>query len=291
MTSDGARTTMWKQSLAAISASPWWGYGWRQTMFAQKLAAAQVPGWLATDYAHNILLDLMIWIGVPSAALLLLWVSRWTLRTVTRIDGDRQLFLAASVVPLAFHSLFEFPFAYSYFLLPVAWILGHLAAEQESSGNQSAISSKPQPLVLACLAIYACIGIAVIDEYLRIEEDYRVMRFELRKVGRTPEGYERPEVIFLTQLDAIVKAGRMLPRAGMSAEELATMRVASERNGWATLDLGYATALALNGRPEDAQRRLELISAVYGPESGAQARAMFRQLNRQTPKAGGAALK
>ncbi len=280
LTSDSARLTMWKQSLAAIEAAPWLGYGWRQTMLAQKMAALEVPGWLATDYAHNIVLDLLIWVGVPLGLAIVAGTSWWLLRAARRSSDMRQIFLLAATVPVILHSLFEFPFAYAYFLFPAAWLLGQLAASQASLPT---IKRDARPWALAFVVAYGSMAVALGTEYLQVEEDYRVMRFELRRVGRTPPEYERPQLSLLTQLDALLKLGRLVPTAGMSRTELEHLRVASERNGWATLDLNYAAALALNGQPQAASRQLESIGAVYGPQSARQALDLFRQLQLKHP--------
>lgn len=284
LTNDSARLTMWKQCLAAIEASPWWGYGWRQTMLAQKMAALEVPGGLATDYAHNIVLDLLIWAGVPLGFAIVAGATWWLVRATRRLSDLRQVFLLAATVPVIVHSLFEFPFAYAYFLFPTAWLLGQLAVSQGPALPQLRSERDARPWMFALVIAYGSLALALASEYLKVEEDYRVMRFELRRVGRTPAEYERPQLQLLTQLDALLKLGRLAPKPGMDPHELERLRLASERNGWATLDLSYAAALALNGQPKAASRQLASIEAVYGPESGRQAIGLFRQLKSTYPQ-------
>lgn len=284
LTSDNARVVMWKQVWAAIQDSPWWGYGWRQTMFAQKMAAKHVSGWLATDYAHNLVLDLAIWIGLPAALLLTGFGVIWIIRSLWRVTSERQLFLMAATVPFLFHCMFEFPFAYAYFLFPVAWMWGQLSAEQRDEGFRLPATAMHRAAGIALLVAYGTVVTAIAVEYLDVEEDYRVMRFELRHVGRVPAGYEVPRLHLLTQLDALLKMGRMVPARHMSADQLDALRVASERNGWATLDMTYAAALGLNGQPEEAARRLAQITSVYGAETGQQAKELFHGFSIKYPE-------
>lgn len=283
MANDSGRLTMWKQSLAAIQASPWYGHGWHQTMLAQKLAAVTVSGWQATDYAHNLVLDLAIWVGIPLAVVLVVAGLGWFLARMANVTKDRELFVLIATVPFAVHSLFEFPYAYAYFLFPVCWLYGR--AQAESAGPSARPGLKRHNYVGAIVLIgYTVMGLVIFQDYMAVEEDYRVMRFELRRVGRTPAGYESPKIEVLTQLDAILKAGRLAPVRNMPAADLEMMRKASERNGWATLDLGYAVALALNGDVSEASRRLRLIRKVYGEESGRQAVMLFREFADKYPE-------
>jgi O-antigen ligase len=285
LASDNPRLVMWHQAMAAIADAPWVGYGWRQTMLALKQAAMKVPGTLATDYAHNVVLDVLIWVGIPLGALLVGALAFWLVRAWRRIADRRQLFLFAAAVPVLVHSQFEFPFAYAYFLFPVAWLLGALAASQQR--QPATRSPVPSGLVrtgaLLLLGAYAVLCTAIALEYLEVEEDHRVMRFELRRLGKLPQGYEAPRLLLLTQLKELLELGRLEPRPGMSENTLNRLRLASERNAWATLDLTYVAALGLNGQPEEAARRLVLLGRVYGKQSGTEAAEIIRAYRATQP--------
>jgi hypothetical protein len=282
MTRDGARTVMWAQMMDAIQQSPWWGYGWRQTIVAQKSAVLSHPGELATDYAHNLLLDVMLWVGVPLGLLLLGATGWWLFRLAQRARTMPDTLLAASVIPFLVHSQFEFPFAYAYFLFPVAWVLGLLKGQECALRPETlARPAWPRPVFAAVLLGFAGLCAAVAHEYLLAEEDYRVMRFELRKVGERPASYEAPRLVLLTQLDDLLRAGRMVPRAGMSESELELLRRVNQSQGWATLHLSYAVALALNGRPQEATLELQRLRALHGETSYRQALAHFTALRAQ----------
>lgn len=282
---DNQRFVMWRQVLSAIADHPWLGSGWRQTMLALKAAALRTPGRLATDYAHNFELDLFVWVGVPLGAALLLAGAWWLARTWWRIADARQLLLFAATVPFLVHAQFEFPFAYSYFLFPAAWMWGVLAASQAPAPSVGANDSwRIRAFALLLCTAFSALSVAIAAEYMQAEEDYRVMRFELRRVGHVPVGYEAPHLVLLTQLRELLALGRVRPAQGMSPELLARLGAASARNGWATLDLTYATALALNGQPREAERQLALLGFVYGQESAAQAYGMFRAFQVAHPE-------
>ncbi len=273
LTDDNARVVMWKQSIAGIGESPWLGYGWRQTGVGQKAGAIHVGGWLPTDYAHNIVLDVLLWVGLPLGLLLAGIAAWWLVRALLRLRGPTQVFAYAVLVPLLVHSLFEFPFAYSYFLFPAAWLLGLLAQLQGPALDAGGTWVRRGALAVTLL--FGVLGAAVVAEYLEVEEDYRVMRFELRRVGKRPADHQAPDLKLLTQLDETLKLARLRPTVGMPERDIERLRVASTSFGWVWLHLSYAVALGLNGRAAEASRQLALIRAVYGPDLYAQVKQLF----------------
>jgi O-antigen ligase len=280
---DNSRLVMWRQALAAIGDAPWLGHGWRQTMYALKKASIAVPGSLVTDYAHNLVLDVLIWVGIPLGILMLALAAAWLLRLWRRIVDARELLLFAAIIPVLVHSQFEFPFAYAYFLLPVAWLLGALAASQANAQGRKAVRPWPATMSTALLLGFASVCFLVALEYVEVEEDYRVMRFELRRVGQVPTGYSVPQIHVLTQLRDVLEMGRVEPKAGLSPEVLERLQKTSEHNGWATLDMNYALALAYNGKPEEASRRLAQLQNVYGRHTAQHSYAMFRAYQAAHP--------
>ena len=283
---DSARQVIWKQVAAGIVQSPWAGYGWRQGMSGQKAGAASVDGWQASDYAHNIVLDAMLWVGVPLGLLLTGAATWWLARVLVRAAGATETLLFAAILPLLVHSMFEYPFAYSYFLLPGTWLAAVLWRVQQERRLRYAMPPPPRPRWRAGLAVvlFAGLGAAIAREYLLAEEDHRVMRFEMRRVGRTPAGYEAPHLVLLTQLDEMLKLGRIAPRPGMPAGEIDRLREGSVRFGWANLHLAYAMSLAMNGAPREAEHELRLLHASYGDEAYANARTLWNGMQQLHPE-------
>jgi hypothetical protein len=283
---DSARQVIWKQCVAGIEQSPWVGYGVRQSMVGQKAGAATIDGWQMSDYAHNIVLDLMLWVGVPLGLLIAGAAAAWLVRLLLRTQGAIEVLLFGSILPLLVHSMFEFPFAYSYFLFPgtcVAALLARMQRERLAAAPVRGATHAARWRVAAALVLFGATSVAIVQEYLLAEEDYRVMRFELRRVGRTPEGYEAPHLVLLTQLDEMLKLGRVVPRENMPRAEIDRLREGSVHFGWATLHLVYAMSLAMNGDPHQAEKELRLLRASYGEESYATARQLWTGMQAQHP--------
>lgn len=274
---DSARFTIWSQMLAAIQQAPWLGYGWRQTVVAQKVGASVIEGALPTDYAHSVILDVLLWLGIPLGMLLLILVGWWFLKAARKIEGPSQFLLLAGTLPVAVHSLVEFPFVYAYFLFPVGWMLGALSRLQNRGQQRGWTIKSPRARGAAaiCVMLVTAMCAWVALEYFQAEEDHRVMRFEMRRVGRTPAGYEAPPLVLLNQLGELLRLARLEPYPGMPAQDIERMRVANASFEWATLQLRYAVALGLNGRPEEASLQLRSLRALYGERSYQQALGVF----------------
>ena len=265
---DDERLAIWKQVIAGIAEAPWFGYGWRQTGTAQRAGVELVPGNLPTDYAHNIALDVLAWAGLPLGILLLLLGVWWVLRTIRDLKNSTEFLLFSATIPFLVHSMVEFPFAYAFFLFPISWIFGFLHARQmpRQFRAMSAENRFEKLLPIVGLLSFAILCGLVTKEYLAAEEDFRIMRFEMRKVGARPVDYQAPRLMLLTQLDDLLKIGRLNPIRGMSQIEIERLRKANLSRHWGALDVKYMVALGINGQPAEATKQLREIRALYGPE-------------------------
>lgn len=259
----GFRTIVWPQLLEAAMQKPWLGWGVRQTSLALTSVVHAHPISEPYTYAHNIVLESILAFGIPITVLLLagaaLWLSRrWSARRTTL-----GWYCMALWVPLTIHALLEFPYAYAYLLAPAMLALGIL------DGTSSPVQAGRVPItvVIAGLAATWLLAAWSVRDYIEVEEDFRVARFEAGRIGVTPADYERPKVRLLTQLGALVEAARLLPEPGMSAEQVALAGEAAARWPWPALQNRYALALALNGQPSAAEKELRVILAMHGEAS------------------------
>lgn len=254
------RWVIWPQLVQAILLRPWLGWGVGQVSVAHNAVADGYPVSEPYTYAHNIVLDLAAGVGLPLTLLLVLLVSVWVWQ---RLHAARQLkpwYCVALMVPVAVHSLVEFPFAYAYFLVPVMFVVGALEAEL---GSRSVLQFSAKSM-LAGLFIGTGVLIWLAIEYVRIEEDFRIVRFEALRFGQTPSSYERPSIYLLTQLDALLHGGRIVPRPNMPAQEIELARAVALRFPWPATQNRYALSLALNGNQAEAMRQLRVMRAHHG---------------------------
>lgn len=259
-TSAGGRLVVWPQLMAAISLRPWWGWGVGRVSEAHNSVAHVYPSSEPFTYSHNIVLDLMIWVGIPITILLVLGIGIWIWRRMTATENRLTWYCIALALPFATHSMLEFPFAYAYFLVPIMFGIGILEAIQ-GRGRVLMIRLIPARVIVLILAMLSA-GSAV--EYVSIEEDFRIARFEAMRIGQTSSEYQRPTVVLLGQLGTLLEGARLLPRPQMNLEELALAKEMALRYPWTATQNRYALSLALNGNPGEALRQLQVMRAMHG---------------------------
>lgn len=274
---DAARITIWKQMLSGISQSPWLGYGWNETPTAHAAGSLAVPGSLTYTNAHNIVLDLLAWNGVPLGLLLTGACAYWFVSRMVRSTQSNAIYAMACLLPIAVHSMVEYPFAYSYFLLAAGVMVGIVEASQ--LGEK--ITRLRLRWIMATLSIWFVFGSYMSYEYFLIEEDFRIVRFENLKIGQTQLNYEIPDVWVISHMGAMLKAARQQAKPGMTSDELENLRKASLRFPYGSLGLRNALALGLNGDPVGATRQMAVIRGMYGENYYQAAVSVLRDLEKE----------
>lgn len=262
-TEAGIRPVVWAQLLEAIRLHPWAGWGLGSVSEAHNHVLHAYDDGAPFSYSHNILLDLAIGVGVPLTVFGVLTGGVWLWRKVRATSNLLPWYCIAIILPLAVHSMLEFPFAYAYFLAPVMFAVGALEALVPGRAAWN-IAGRVVAAVFLGISVLAAYSVA---EYAAIEEDFRIARFEAIRMGQTPEDYRKPEVRVLTQLGALLEAARIKPRAGMGADELTLARNTALRYPWPATQNRYALSLALNGDTAEAIRQMRVMKAMHGKKT------------------------
>jgi hypothetical protein len=257
---NNGRWLMWKQIASGILASPWTGYGWDHTPAAQMAGVIQHPGVLATGYAHNVALDAMAWLGIPLGVLACVAGALWICSRARHARGQLPVFAGAVAIPVVVHSMFEFPFAYAFFLLPLGMMLGTI----EASHPGAAVVKASRRWVIALSLAAAVLGAQIAREYIPAEDDFRFLRFEALHMGHTPDTHSRPRFVVLTQFAALLEVGRTKPGPGMSEQDIQRVRSVTLKYAWAPPAFIYAAVLEANGRHAEAAHQMEVIHGMYG---------------------------
>ena len=259
---DGERALIWKQVISGIGQAPWFGYGWNQMPAAHAAGSLYYPGSVTYSNAHNVVLDILAWNGVPLGLLLVALCAHWLLTRMKQAKTQAAVYGLLIILPIVTHSLVEFPFAYSYFLLTAGLMVGIVDG---SHRTRKEIKVKTSGMLMVCvLTIPFMVGGYLVYEYLLVEEDFRVVRFENLHVGQTPALYKAPEIYALTQMSAMLHAARQKALPAMTIDELENLRKASSRFAYGSLRLRYAIALGLNGRPDEATVQFAILRGMYG---------------------------
>ena len=287
----GVRPWMWSLFGTAVLGRPWFGFGFNQGVEAlATVATLSAPAGVtvATTFAHNFALDLMVWAGLPCTLLVLLalgwWLVGWLRHDADpRTAAQRHLVFAAWLALLV-QSLFEYPYAYAYFLLPAGLLAGTITCGRAPR--------QPPPTVAryTCSPIALALGVAgsvllgaLAADYWRLEDDFRMIRFvRANYVNQPPHDYlEQPLV--LDQLALLNSTARYPVGTGMSERQLDSMRAMARRYQNTVVQLDYARALALNGKLELAQRELVLIRSLYDASAYRQVEQQWQQWLAQQP--------
>lgn len=260
------RFELWQQMIEAIQMRPWAGYGWLQVGQAQNLVAAERGGTINMSYSHNILIDFLIWFGVPLGVVVIVaamvWLA-WVLKEMRQVKAVGNTSLAVLVIiPVGIHCMLEFPFAYLYFSLVVAFFAGAL----EVSIGKYGVVKKSWRKVLVVLASFSVFFYAAIAfEYYRIEQDFRLLRMEkdFGKSSDSDAAYHSAPVI-LRQYGDLVAVLRNNPTDVQRFSEENKVRRVVMRFPWLMTYQYYYIFLVAKGSCEEAANQLLVINSLFG---------------------------
>jgi hypothetical protein len=271
------RWRMWQQIAYAVAQSPWVGYGWNQTPTAHAASAVALPGAIPFSNAHNFVMDMLAWNGLPLGFLLTGAIAFWFLTRMLWSVSRESVYAMACLLPLAVHSMLEYPFAYAYFLIAAGFMVGIVEAAVLPA-KTIAVNVR---WAWGFLVFWVPVSGYLTYEYFLIEEDFRIVRFENLSLGKTPETYQIPHVWMISHMGAMLKARRLMIEPGMDKTDLENMRKVSQRFADNVLHFRYVKALALNGDAVGASRQLAIIRGMYGENYYAACKAELRRLEKE----------
>ena len=250
----GWRLIHWSSLADAAWRRPWQGYGWGQISVAQAAVVNDHPyTGEFLEHSHNLVLDVILWNGIPLGAAILVCASIWSATRLRKSMSSASGVLLMTVAgSLLVHSMVEFPLDYAYFLLPLGFLVG--AVEAICVPTFEAAVSKW--FVFAFAAILSIMVVWTAVDYMKIEQGSRNLRLQSAKIGYSGIDTVIPDVLVLTQVREFIRFAKTEATRGMSREKLEEMRRVSERFGYPPVVFRYALALSLNGLPVDAATAL-----------------------------------
>jgi len=274
----GTRLVVWPQLIEAILQRPWFGWGLREVSTAHNAVLHAYSSGEPFTYAHNILLDLAVGLGIPLTVIICALSGRWFVQRIQHVQTTHAWYCVALILPVSIHSMVEFPFAYAYFVVLLCFAAGIL---EGLLAPNNAIRVNLRGAALAFCATTLVMAWSV-WEYVVMEEDFRVARFEVLRIGKTPIDYAKPDIYLLTQLAALNEVSRLVPVPGMSDERIELVRKVAMRFPWTATQNRYALALALNGYPVEARRQLLVMRAMHGERNFQAIQASWAELAQTT---------
>lgn len=254
------RLDMWNQALIAIGQQPWFGYGWNQTGMAQIAAFDLYPSheWYKT--VHNVVLDLLIWNGVPIGGLIILYVLCWLFWLNKGIKEPVSIAASLMVCAILIHALLEYPIHYAYFLLPLGFLLGIIQAQYPRLPTVQLKSS-----VIVTVII---VGVVLVGGIYRDYILYRQQSVLVSKKDLTASQQEvmNQEIYVLTQFKERVWWIGFNPYTKLSDQKIQHIgrMVANLASAY---DINkYAQVLAFNGKKAEAEHQLWILKTLHGRE-------------------------
>lgn len=274
--SGGYRPLMWSHVLDAIAQKPWAGWGWNQILMARtEMASLHPDDKVIFSYAHNLVLDLLMWNGVPLGLTIVFLAAWWWIASLRQaVDAEHWVLLAALAV-LGTHALLEFPHAYLFFLLPAAVFLGALDGDLGSALRLQV----NRWWMLGGLAAVTVLLVLIFRDYQEVEQVERSWQMYEANIGRTGNLPDPAKPLVLQGLADADELLRKRPRADIPVEELKRWREALTRYPAAGALARYAQAASMNGQPQEAEWALTTLCQFGSDSLCAQARSEWAAFN------------
>jgi Virulence factor membrane-bound polymerase, C-terminal/Protein glycosylation ligase len=277
----GTRGTNWTLLAGAALESPWVGYGWGQVRLATLATAltSVFPEAMLLN-GHNLILDLVLWNGMPLGLLIALALSWVFLRHFKACRSADHWLLLLGVTALVIHAMLEYPLEYAYFLLPLGLMLGALEGISDDPRTVRLPRFVYSGLLTIAIALLGWTGV----EYMKVEESARQIRFVMLGIGleKVPS-VPPPDVTLLTAPREYHRFWVTSAREGMSPAELEWMRSVAQRYPSPPALLRYALAAGLNGRPQEAIDTLVQICFMHTAPRCSEGRDSWAALQKQHP--------
>lgn len=280
----GTRLAHWQALIDAVGREPWSGWGWQQVGAAQQAVALDHPPvGEYIEHSHNIVLDLLVWAGLPVGGLIVMLMIAALWRAFVGLRDPRAVWLLAGVAGLLVHANLELPLEYAYFLAPMGLALGaaHALGRVEPEAAPKRRLRIPT-LPLAGLLLGGLLTVVAID-YLKAEENMRALRLETARIGVSKIETPAAELRVLDQLQAFQEFARTEAKPDMTPDEVERMRRVSERFAYPPSMFRYALAAGLNGEPEQAARTLARLCRIHPPERCDEGREAWTGLQQRYP--------
>jgi hypothetical protein len=212
-------------------------------------------------HAHNVLLDLALWVGMPLALFYMVAALIWAWRACVRGTSDLDaLICVLLLVTFSVHAMLEVPHQYFYLLLPVGLVIGMLC---RLLGERTIVWSPRGASLVAAGLIWGVAAIVAFD-YFRYQERYTEWRFDTKRIGYQLERtLDKPLV--LTQLHDELALYRLELPVPPSSELLAWMEETAQSTATGPAIYYTIRALGVAGRHDDARRWMKRYNAISTP--------------------------
>lgn len=248
-----------EQALYATLHHPWLGYGFGQIPSAQidTIFFINATKEAYTISFHNIIADIFVWMGIPAGLLTILFFSKKIVEFIKKSQSSADFSALISIIAIGTHALLEFPFFYSYFLLPACFLVGTL----EKTKTIAAIKYK---LIFKSIAFFSImLGGKIAIEYQchweKIWEETAYFNVGFEK----NTALEKPKFLILDQLDGLNEAKKSRPQKETKKSQILEIERITKRFPTDSEIFKYSIFLGLNHEEKEAEKYLSILCAVH----------------------------
>lgn len=281
--SGSPRLQLWGTLAVAALHRPWLGYGWNQSLSAYlEIAPTLAPLHEWSPSAHNIVLDMVLWCGIPLGLALCALLGWGLLRRLVRVADASQAVLMLFVLLLANHAMLEYPLHYAYFLLPLACVLGCLDAKQ--GADIHSVSVRRAWVAAGWLAV-SCALALVLSDYREIQAAKLTLlqaqgqQSEARSIFANP-ALPHPLAYWVEQREALYSP----PTKGLSADALTRLEGITRVSVNGNKVLRIAVLLAVNDQPERAVWWLKRFCSIVDEVSCGKGQLYWQERGQRYPE-------
>ncbi|WHR56680.1 PglL family O-oligosaccharyltransferase [Acinetobacter haemolyticus] len=254
------RIGMWQQILIILKDAPLLGYGWGQLNVAQLSNTSDSIATPLFGYSHNLILDILVWNGVLLGGAISLFILIFLVKIAINVKDRRSIIILAMVGAILVHSMFEYPFAYAYFLLPMGFLIGFLYAQQDCNIKFFYLNKF---ILRLFVLFFLFLMLIFFYDYKKVEANHELMRYENVKLRNVDVNSIENKAIFLNQLNEYVWFARQTPRSGLTEQELKRIRYIVYRYPERPVLYRYLQFLYLNDQDVEMKQMLRLFNAFY----------------------------
>lgn len=271
----GKRPAIWRLGLDAVANRPWFGWGWNQGGEAHvALAAKHASIQVLIPYMHNIVIDLMLWTGIPIGIGLTLGFATWYLRRLREPGSAERSLMIVALSVLLLHAMFELPHGHAAFLLPAALMIGIVEAR-----SAAAVSFVMPRWALGAALLGAILSLMIFArEMLVVEQDLLAVRMHAARIANLPPLGPPPRLVLMASHGELLSNLRSAPEPDMSDAQLIQFRRVAYRFPSTGNLLRLAEADVLNHRPVQAREALSLMCQLRPAAECAGASRFWNQM-------------
>ena len=255
------RFEIWTQMLLALKEQPWFGYGWNQTSVAQMTIFPLHPSHEWVTSGHNVLLDILIWNGIPLGLLIIAYMAVWLLWLNKNTKDSISIIAMLMVSAILIHAMLEFPQRYAYFLLPMGFLLGLIQAQ---TPNLKGITLHKN-VIRGCWVISLVLLFMIWRDYKVYQENSQLL---FKGQQPTVEIMGSSRIVLLSQFQQRLVWIALKPTVSMSDQDLMQWSDMVKNKATPYNLKKYAQLLVYNQKMAEAEQQLFILQQLYGENIG-----------------------